>query len=271
MLTLNRFRTLRVAALALPVMFVASAGCDIAMADHKEKETSEWRKTYELQPGGRVEIGNVNGKIEVVPGQGNTVEIVALKTGHGVSKEAATAALSRVEILEEVSAAVVRVDTKIQRSSGGLFGGGGLQVDYTVRVPMGAEVKATTVNGGVEIVGIGGRINAGATNGGIKVRDVTGPVEASTTNGGVDVDLAKLSEGGVKLECTNGGIKLRLPPDSKASISARITNGGIETTGLTLDSSSSEPSKRRLDARLNGGGARVDIEGTNGGIRISSR
>lgn len=270
MLTLNRFRALRVAVLTLPVMFVASAGCDIAMADHKEKETSEWRKTYELQPGGRVEIGNVNGKIEVVAGEGNTVEIVAMKISHGVSREVAKEALSRIEITEDVTAAAVRIETKMQRSTGGLFGGGGLQVDYTVRVPMTAEIKASTVNGGVEITGLGGKINAETTNGGIKVRDVTGSVDASTTNGGVDVDLAKLSDSGVKLECTNGGIKLRLPSDSKASISARITNGGIETNGLTLDPASAQ-SKRRLDARLNGGGARIDIEGTNGGIRISSR
>lgn len=275
MLTLNRFHTFRiatfrVAVLTLPVMFVASAGCDIAMADLKEKETSEWRKTYELQPGGRVEIGNVNGKIEVVPGEGNTVEIVAMKISHAVSKEAAKSALSRIEITEEITAAAVRVETKVQRSSGGVFGGGGLQVDYTVHVPMNAEIKASTVNGGVEITGLGGKIDAETTNGGIKVRDVTGSVDARTTNGGVDVDLAKLSDSGVKLECTNGGIKLRLPSDSKASISARITNGGIETNGLTLDTAS-EKSKRRLDAQLNGGGARIDIEGTNGGIRISSR
>ena len=95
-------------------------------------------------------------------------------------------------------------------------------------------------------------------------------IEASTTNGGVDVDLSQVPEAGVKLECTNGGIRLRLPSSAKASISARITNGGIETSGLTLDSSG-EQSRRRLDGRLNGGGPRIELEGTNGGIRISSR
>ncbi len=39
-------RRARAAALVLPVMFVASAGCDIAMADFKQKATAEWRKTY---------------------------------------------------------------------------------------------------------------------------------------------------------------------------------------------------------------------------------
>lgn len=266
MRTLNH-RT-RAAALVLPVLLVASTGCDIAMADLKQKETAEWRKTYELQPGGHVEISNVNGKIDVQPGTGNTVEIVALKSARAVSSEAAREALGRIEIQENVSPGDVRIQTRMQRS-GALFSGGNLQVEYTVRVPAGADVKFSTINGGIEITGLKGRINLETTNGGIKARDISGPIEASTTNGGVEVDLAQLSEPGVKLGCTNGGIRLRLPTDSKATISARITNGGIDTSGLQLETT--ESSRRRLDGRLNGGGTRIEIEGTNGGIRISGR
>ena len=260
---------LRAAALVLPVLLVASAGCDIAMADHKEQETAEWRKSYQLQPGGRVEISNVNGAIEVKPGEGNAVEIVARKTARGATREAAKEALGRIEIKEESSASLVKIETKLQRG-GGLFHGGGLQVEYILRVPRNVEVRVSTVNGGVEIEGVGGKISAEATNGGIKARDISGPIEATTTNGGVELDLAKVPEDGVKLECTNGGIRLRLPADAKATISARITNGGIETSGLALDATG-EQSRRRLDGRLNGGGPRIDLEGTNGGIRISSR
>ncbi|HEX6974303.1 MAG TPA: DUF4097 family beta strand repeat-containing protein [Vicinamibacterales bacterium] len=260
-------RHARLAAAVLPVLLVATAGCDIAMSDFKQKETAEWRKTYELQPGGHVEISNINGKIDVQPSQGNAVEVIALKSARGSSAEAAKAALGRIEIQETVSPGDVRIQTRVERS-GSFFSGGNLQVEYTVRVPAGADVKFATVNGGIEVSGIKGRINLETTNGGIKARDVTGPVEASTTNGGVDVDLAQMTDG-VKLGCTNGGIKLRLPGDAKATISARVTNGGIDTDGLQLDAS--ENSRRRLEGRMNGGGPRVDLEGVNGGIRISSR
>ena len=75
----------RLARLVIPLVFLSAstAGCDIAMAHLNEKETAEWRKTYELQPGGRVEISNVNGKIDVEPSTGNTVEVVAEKTAGG--------------------------------------------------------------------------------------------------------------------------------------------------------------------------------------------
>jgi hypothetical protein len=263
-------RGLRSVALLLPVLLVASAGCDIAMADFREQATAEWRKTYELPSGGRVEIGNVNGKIDVTPSQGNTVEVVATKTSKAASQEAAKQALDRIEIRESVNGESIKISTHVQRSSGGLFNNSNWQVHYTVRVPANAALKLSTVNGGVVVSGVSGPINAEATNGGIKALDVSGMVEASTTNGGVEVDLSEVPEGGVKLECTNGGIRLRLPPDGKASISARITNGGIEAEGLNLQTRG-ESSRRRLDGDLNGGGPRMTLEGTNGGIRISAR
>ena len=82
-------RRARAAALVLPVLLVASAGCDLAMAQHKQKETAEWRKSYELQPGATLEISNVNGKIDVQPASGNIVEILAVKTAKAASSDAA--------------------------------------------------------------------------------------------------------------------------------------------------------------------------------------
>ena len=258
----------RLPALLLPVL-LACAGCDIVTADFRSEETAEWRRTYQLAPEGRVEIGNVNGKIDVQPGDGNVVEIVALKKAKGPSPEAAKAALERITIEEDASPARIKVDTKLARTSG-LFNGGGLQVDYRVKVPAGAEVKFTTVNGGIDLVGLKGRINAETTNGGVHGRDLAGQIVASTTNGGLDIDLLRMPEGGVKLECTNGGIKLRLPRDAKATISARITNGGISQSDLQIEGSG-DNNRRRLEGRLNGGGPRIDIEGTNGGITLSAR
>jgi len=259
------------AALAAPVLaagLLTLPGCDVVTADLKHSETAEWRKTYELAPGGHVAISNVNGRIKVEPASGNTVEVVAQKTAKGANAAAAKEALERIEIRDEVSSSGVRVSTKLPRG-GGWFEMGGAQVQYSVRVPAGADVKFTTVNGGVEVTGLAGRIVAETTNGGVVGRDISGGIEASTTNGGVDVELTRVAEAGARLECTNGGIRLRLPSDAKASISASVTNGGIDVSGLSIESSTS--TRRRLEGRLNGGGAPIRIEGTNGGIRIGSR
>lgn len=260
---------LRMLGRLLPLLVLTSAGCDIAMADHKEQASAEWRKTYQLQAGGRVEIANVNGKIRVLPSTGDAVEVVATKTGRGATQEAAKENLGRVEIRESQSDGTIKIETHLPRS-GGLFNHTNAVVEYVVRVPASAELKATTVNGGVEINGVEGRVIAEATNGGIEGRGIGGPIDASTTNGGVDVELTKVSDGGVKLECTNGGITLRLPSDARASISARVTNGGIDTGNLPFKARG-ESSRRRLDGDLNGGGPRITLEGTNGGITLVAR
>jgi DUF4097 and DUF4098 domain-containing protein YvlB len=264
-------RTLRApygAAVALPLFLVMSAGCDVVTADLKHTEKAEWRKTYELSSNGRVEISNVNGKIQVEPSDGKTLEVVAEKTGRGASSESAKAALDRIEIREEASKEAVKVSTRLAQG-GGWFGGGGAQVQYMIRLPAGVEARFTTINGGVELARLTGRITAETTNGGVVAREVSGTIEATTTNGGVDVDLAGVDSGGATLQCTNGGIKLRLPADARVSVSARITNGGIDAGSLPFETT--ESTRRRLEGRLNGGGPLIRIEGTNGGISIIRR
>jgi len=253
----------------LALAAIASTGCDIVTADLRSEETSQWHKTYTLDANGRVEIGNVNGKITVEPGAGNTVDVLAIKKARGATPEAAKASLERATFAEEVSASLVKIETKIAKNEGVSFNTGNLNVEYRVKVPAGAEVKFTTVNGTIELNGLQGRVTAETTNGGVTARDISGPLDASTTNGGLEIDLAKVAEGGVKLECTNGGIEVRLPRDAKASITASISNGGIETGGLQLEST--ESSRRRLEAKLNGGGPRLQVEGVNGGIKLSGR
>jgi hypothetical protein len=267
-------RRVRAATLVLPLAIagasVASTGCDLAMHHYSEKQTAEWRKTYDLKPGGRIEIRNVNGKIQVQPAAGNAVEVVAEKTAYGASAEAAKDALGGIDIQDTSSSDEVHIVTKMSRMGGGLFGGGDQSVQYIVRMPVSAEAIFSTVNGGVEITGLKGRVTAEATNGGVKALDISGPINASTTNGGVIVDLAAVSDSGVKLGCVNGGIELKLPSTAKANISARVTNGGINASGLSMETIG-ESSKRKLEARLNGGGPQIELSGTNGGIRIASR
>jgi hypothetical protein len=257
-------------ALMLPLLVASLAGCDIVTADLRSEETTQWHKTYPLDANGRLEIRNVNGKIDVEPSEGNTVDITAIKKARGASSDAAKAALERATIVEDVSSGRIKIETKMANMSGIVFNSGNVQVEYRVKVPAGAEVKLTTTNGGIEITGLQGRVTAETTNGGVVTRDLSGQLEASTTNGGLDIDMSRVPDGGVRLDFTNGGLKMRLPRDARATISATITNGGISAGDLPIETTG-ENTRRRLEGRLNGGGARIQIAGTNGGITLSGR
>jgi DUF4097 and DUF4098 domain-containing protein YvlB len=193
--------------------------------------------------------------------------VKAEKVAKGATEEAARDALKRIEIVELVDASGVRLETKIPRS--GMFGGGGTNVTYTIQVPSTVAVRISNTNGRIELSDLPGAVEAETTNGGVQGRALRGSIKAETTNGGVELDVAEVADGGIDVSTTNGGVKLLLPADAKADLSAACTNGGIDTGGLAVETT--ESSRRRLEARLNGGGPRVRAETTNGGIRFARR
>jgi hypothetical protein len=258
---------------ALLVLAVAASACDVNIGEHgfsmdlaRGKAQNEWTKTYTLSAGGQFEIVNVNGTINASPATGAQVEVRAERIAKAGSDEAAQELLKKIEIAETASADRVRLETKAPRQN---FGRSGHEVRYFVKVPKGVAVNFETVNGAVRLENLDGRIAASTTNGGVRGSGLKGEVKASTTNGGVEISMAAVT-GEIDLETTNGGIRLQLPRDVKANLEARCTNGGIgfEEGWDSIDTT--EKSRRRVSATLNGGGPRVSAETTNGGIRISA-
>jgi hypothetical protein len=255
--------------LAAPVL----VGCDIAVDGHggfdfglaAGKANDQWTRSYSLGSGGRLEIINVNGKILAEATNGSSVEISAERSAKAATDEAAKELLGKIEMREEVGGDRVRVEVRSPRTSGPA----GHEIKWTIRVPRGVAVDLRTVNGGVQMIGLEGDVRARSTNGGISgVALVTSSVDAAVTNGGVEIELAQpIAEGNLELEAVNGGVTIKLPADTKADITGRCVNGGISTERLQLETVG-EQTKRRLDARLNGGGARVSLETVNGGVRI---
>lgn len=258
--------------LALLPLLATSAACDLMTAGMRGQATAEWHKTYQIAANGRVDIDNTNGKIEVEPSTGTTVDVVAIKKVRGADDNAAKAALNNITIAEDVSPSHVKIQTKYATGSGGfhLFGGGNGQVEYHVKVPASVELHVGNTNGDVTVDGVQGSVFAETTNGGIDARNVAGKIDAETTNGGVDVEVAHVSDSGITLGCTNGHVSLTLPKDAKATISARVTNGGIDTGNLPIEASG-DNTRRRFNGRLNGGGPKIELETTNGAVTISGK
>jgi DUF4097 and DUF4098 domain-containing protein YvlB len=242
---------------------ITLAGCDIVVGGLTGREVAkdEWTRSYSLAPDGQVEVVNVNGTIVATPADGPQVEIRAERTARASSPEAAKDLLKQIEIREDATPAKVRLETRAPSMLGSHT-----QVNYFIKVPKGISVRLTNSNGSVEVTGLQAGVKAETTNGSVTGRDLSGAVEATTTNGGVSVEVSAVAPDGIRLQTTNGGVVLRLPSAAKADVRASCVNGGISVSNLTLDAS--EQSRRRLDARLNGGGPKVELETTNGGIKI---
>jgi DUF4097 and DUF4098 domain-containing protein YvlB len=180
--------------------------------------------------------------------------------------------LAKLEIREEVGGKAVRVESRPPRMSG--FGGH--EIEWTVKVPKGIVVDFRTTNGGVRMNGLSGEIHAKTTNGGVKGTNlVVDVLEASVVNGGVEIELgAPLdSTDSVELTTVNGGVQLGLASESKATIAARAVNGGVRTSDelkiQQAEETTEREARRRLNGTMNGGGAKVNLNTTNGGVRLT--
>ena len=99
---------------------------------------------------------------------------------------------------------------------------------------------------------------------------VSGGVEARTTNGMVNIDFASVGRDPISAKTTNGGVVISLPETAKADLSASWTNGGVNVSP-DLKVEVVEKARRRFEGRMNGGGTTIELETTNGGIRVRTR
>jgi hypothetical protein len=257
---------------------LATAACDIKtsadgdfsfdIASGKAEDT--WSRTYKLPSTGRFELINVNGKITAEPADGTDLIVEGRRTAKARSDEGAKELLAKLEIREEVGESTVRVESRPPR----LAGFSGHQVEWTIKVPKGVIVDLRTTNGGVRLNGLANEIHARTTNGGVKgVGIIPSVFEASAVNGGVELELGAPLDGddSIEMETVNGGVELALAPESKATIAARCVNGGVHVENLEIsreEQGNDFERRRRLNGTMNGGGAKVNMSTTNGGVRI---
>jgi Toastrack DUF4097 len=268
---LSRVRAAVVAGLCLSGSLVAA--CDISLGDSgfnvgmaSGRASNTWTRSYTVSPGGHVEIVNTNGTIEVSQGTGPAVEVSAERIAKATTDAGAKELLAKIEIVETAKPDSVRLETKSPRT----FGPGGAEVKYVLKVPVGLHIRTQSTNGRITLTNLANDVEATTTNGGVRGEGLTGAVQAETTNGGVELSIAKLGAGGLRAETTNGGVSVELPADTKADISAHVTNGGIGVENLTVVSTG-DKTRRHLEGTLNGGGPKVELSTTNGGVRLAGK
>lgn len=255
-----------------------------------ETLTEKLDRTVPLQAGSQVRLSNVNGGVTLEAWDRNEVRIQAEKKVKAGDADVARKYMAQLKIDITQGADGLRIDTRYPRRENGFFDwmfgkDVNANVTYRLQVPRRAALQIVNVNGGVSVTGTRGKALLETTNGGITVKDVqgsmvletvnggidvlrsAGALKAGSVNGGIDAELSDLPDGSeIRLTSTNGGINLRLPRDARLSIDAGTTNGRVRSD-LPVDGG--QPGKRSLKGDLNGGGGRLYVRTTNGGIDIN--
>ncbi len=272
------------AAVACTILAAAVSACDVKVGEGglsldiaSGKASDEWVRMYDVAPGGQLEIVNVNGPIDARPSPDGRVEVRAARAAMAQTEEQARTTLEQLKMEATVQPDHVSIRATVagEAAAAGFGRRPRLSIRYQVLVPKGLRVTLRTQNGAVTMDGLDGTLVASTTNGGITGSQLSGPLEATTVNGGVRVDMTSVA-GDVRLSAVNGGILLELPQRAAATVEATAVNGGVtideRLTGASVrrDDAGAGPT-RQVSATLNGGGPRVGLHTTNGGVRVVVR
>ncbi len=214
---------------------VVLAGCDDFNGFDRAKE--EFHYSYALQPGGRLDVDNTNGSIDIAGWDRNTIEISGTKYAPSDDR------LREVQIKVDVSGNTALIHTEAPKD----FFHGGFGARYSIRVPREITLsRAQTTNGSLSVEDLEGGGRVTTTNGRISMARDSGDYEVHTTNGTIDMEECSGVE---RAETTNGGVRGRL---KQGAIEAESTNGGIDLTILKPQD-----------------GKRIRVTTTNGSINLS--
>lgn len=224
-------------------------------------------ETFPLQPDGRVSIDNVNGDVSIEGWANAEVKVEYTKRARTSS------GLDRMEVRIDASASRIHVETEYAKSDDGWFGWGdsGGEVDFRLWVPAKARIDGVDlVNGRLEISGVEGDVAAEMVNGDVVAKGLRGDVEIETVNGDVEVEMPALEpDRRVRIDSVNGSIELVFPAGVGADIEASTVHGRI-SNDFGLEVERGRYVGRSMKGRVGGGGARVELENVNGGIRVVS-
>lgn len=229
-------------------------------------------RTFDVRPGAKVVLTNVNGRVTVTAWDQPKVRVVAEKEVHADRGEVKEALRNlRVEMQPRDGGLVVTTHDPRSGDGGGFFDwifGDHVsrEVTYELTVPRTMSIEVDNTNGSIHVTGVAGAHDLETTNGKIEVSRCGGSLDASTTNGSIHAELVKVAKGQPMLfHTTNGRIEVVVPADFAANVDADTTNGSIHTD---LPISTTHVGRNALRGTINGGGASLRLRTTNGGISI---
>jgi hypothetical protein len=266
---------LGVVCLAVVAAPLGLTGCDVKVGDNggmsfdvtHGRANDEWKRSYTLTTGGRLEIVSGGGPVSVTPSEGQTVEIHIIRESRASTDEAAQQALREETISDEVAPDRVKVQTTRPRGeNSGPFGRRRISTEYRISIPAGLNVAIRGENADVTLNDVRGQFTLENTNGGFRARGLSGSMTATTVNGVIDLDIEQIT-GDIKATTVNGPIRIGLPADVNATLDARTVNGNV-TVDEALPFTAGERERLHVSGRFGNGGPAVTLNTTNGPVRI---
>ena len=291
----------RITISSLTAMFlVAATAASMSAQEIRGRDDSTFVWTARLRDGATLSVRNIVGDIRVTEATGDRVEVRATKRTRGTRDP------RDIGFYVTESANGAEICTAYRGDSAcdeGNFNNVRFSVEYTVAMPRGAKlyastgngelsvdkagsevevhtgngaihigqtegrVSATTGNGDLEIESAKGPVRATSGNGRIFVATSNGPVSAHTGNGDVDVRMKSLGgEANMDFHTGSGAVRVTLPPDFNGEIDASTGNGELRSDFEIKILGRLDP--RHIRGVIGTGGRTIRLQTGNGRLEI---
>jgi hypothetical protein len=191
----------------------------IALVYAASASAQDFQKSYTLNPGGQIKIGNISGDVVVTGYDGNAILVTATKEGRDRDK---------VEVEDLSSGNRVEVRVRYPKHCNC-----DASINFKVQVPRALSYQfegINSVSGEVEIQGVTGEIHASSVSGEVRVKDVSGSVNASSVSGSVEVEIQKLSgNDDLKFSSVSGSVNVKMPGNLDADVDMSTMSGSLKT------------------------------------------
>jgi hypothetical protein len=155
---------------------------------------------------------------------------------------------------------------KVDGSAGELYAhtsGGSIDIGDTT-----GAVEAKTSGGSIRLGRVSGEVVARTSGGNIRVEDAAGSVDASTSGGSIQAQISRQPRGDSKLSTSGGRVVVTLAPSIAVDLDAHASGGGVSSdVPITVQGRQDDDSLR---GKINGGGPRLVLRSSGGGVKVKS-
>ena len=244
---------------------------DFFAADRQRAEP--WTYVTPLASQRTLWLRNVNGSITIEPAEAGSVEIRAERTFRHSAADSVRIVTAESE--QGITVCAVWPGTSGDAACGPdghyttepKLRGNDVAVVFTVRLPRGVKVDASTINGDVEVRGASAPIGVGTVNGDVTVETSGGPVRAVTVNGDAQATIRGFAgPGDVNITTVHGDATLDLPDQVDAVLDGHTVTGDIASDyPLTI---AGKFASHDLSGTLGKGGRRIHITTVAGDVQL---
>jgi hypothetical protein len=223
-----------------------------------QTEREELRQTYQLSPGARIELANIDGAVTIDTTDGGSAELVIKSYSYDANP--------RKLIVEQSSSALVIRGP--ERKDGEEHSSDGTRHTIHLTIPRRTNLVATNVRDSLRVGELDGSVKLDHIAGRVGIAQAGGLVEISNVSGTVSMSLARLAGRGASVSNVSGRVSLRFIED----VNAQLQTSGIKgKVYVELPNVAVEGEMTRADfrAKVGAGGPPLSISDVTGSVRLA--